>query len=97
MINMPYLCDPMAALAVVSMLGGRPKRTPSPDALARVAELAAQGCLARVYWDDGMECVGWYAADHIASIEHFRSKAQHPGALTRRQLRLVRDAMRGER
>lgn len=76
----------------VAMLAGRRKRVPSARALEQVAELAAQGCLARVSWDDGRECVLWYEATHPVSIEHFRSEAQHPGALTRRQLRLIRRA-----
>ena len=80
------------AVMVAVAAASRPKRTPSEKALAQVAELTAQGCLARVSWDDGRECVCWYEADHPASIEHFASAKQHPGALTRSQLRLIRRA-----
>ncbi len=79
------------ALAVAAM-ASRPKRVPSERALAEVAELTARGCLARISWDDDRECVCWYEATHPESIEHFRSEAQHPGALTRRQIRMIRRA-----
>ena len=82
----------LAAMAIVTNLAGysRPKWADE-----RIAELAAEGCLA--FWDYRAKSVRWFPKNHDASIAHFASPKQHPGALNRRQLRLIKKAMRGER
>lgn len=81
---------------LISVFGeiNRRKKASGEEAEREVARLAAQGCLAYADYSADPVRVVWYAADHPASIAHFASPKQHPGALTRRQLRLIKRTSR---
>lgn len=68
---------------------------PSPEALAQVDELKAQGRYSYVSIDEsGLEAVFSYPADHQVSLDYFASERQHPGALTDGQKAAIKAAGR---